>query len=382
MKPFCALALLFFPLSPGPTQDDEEKIKARQAEIAQFLKTAKEDRQFRAALGDLRRLADRAYEINRYEISARLHEQAEKVARILKDAALATELQGATKRARETGKEYEKVVRSELKLSALEGKPEDYLVTAKFYALVKGDWKAAIPLLAKGSDAKLKEAAEADLGEPKSPDEQVALAERWWALGEKYRERALHWYGTAWLLSTGVAKERLRTRCLEVSRHRVTSRPPLEVPAKWTRENSGKTVQLDAGCAHAGTCSVRFDPSSGKPGDEFSGLKSGAIPSAEGRAYVLSGWVLSDGNVRDDNLMVVAFDAGGKTITLLLAPVPIDSPFWTRISREVTCPPTTTSIDVRLQMLSRSGRIWLDEVSLRDENEAELLQNGSFEEMK
>lgn len=49
----------------------------------------------------------------------------------------------------------------------------------------KNDWAAGLPLLARGSDEKLKSLAAADLKSPGNVDEQIQLADAWWQLAEK-----------------------------------------------------------------------------------------------------------------------------------------------------------------------------------------------------
>ncbi len=75
----------------------------------------------------------------------------------------------------------------------------------RFLCLVKGDWAAGLPLLAKSDDAALKAAAAADLAGPAKPADRIAVADAWWQLAEtlppterlEARVRAYHWYQLA-----------------------------------------------------------------------------------------------------------------------------------------------------------------------------------------
>lgn len=75
----------------------------------------------------------------------------------------------------------------------------------KFYALAKGDWEKALPMLVRGNDADLKAAAEKDLAAPKRAEDQMPVADLWWKLAENakgsvqdfLRARALKWYQQA-----------------------------------------------------------------------------------------------------------------------------------------------------------------------------------------
>lgn len=372
------MALLLVLLTPALRQDDEAKIKAKHAEITDFLKTAKGERDLRAALSDLRQLADRAYEINRYELSARLLEQAEKVARALKDARLAAELRDALQRATAVRREYDKVVRTELKLSLEEGKPEEYLAVGKFLALVKGDWKAAVPFLARGSDAKIKEAAEADLADPKSPEERVAVADRWWALGDKFKERALHGYQEAWKFTTGVTREKVRGRAREACAHPgdLSALPP-----PWTcSEPDQADIKADGQFSLKGRRSLRLVPST--KGQPFTGLWSPNLPVRPGQKLTVSCSVWTEGNSPEDRLFVVYYGEGGGSpgnFGPLAAP---DHPFWRRIEGQGVVPDGASTVRVSFQIRSKTGSVWIDDVALKDENGVELLQNGSFEESR
>ena len=54
----------------------------------------------------------------------------------------------------------------------------------RYRAAVKGDWKKALPMLAKGSDAAWKKLAEQELASPAEAREQLALANGWWELAD------------------------------------------------------------------------------------------------------------------------------------------------------------------------------------------------------
>jgi len=65
--------------------------------------------------------------------------------------------------------------------------PEANLICGRWRCLYKRDWSAGLPLLAKGSDEKLKSFAAQELN-PKTPndvEQEVRLAEAWWDLAQK-----------------------------------------------------------------------------------------------------------------------------------------------------------------------------------------------------
>src|SRR5262249_12947328 len=79
------------------------------------------------------------------------------------------------------------------------------LAWGKWLAFGKEEWDRALPYLARGSDAKLKNAAGQDLRNPKKPDAQIEVGENWQELaktdnGDAKKQlllRAKHWYEKA-----------------------------------------------------------------------------------------------------------------------------------------------------------------------------------------
>ncbi|HJZ55018.1 MAG TPA: hypothetical protein VKE74_08665 [Gemmataceae bacterium] len=111
---------------------------------------------------------------------------------------------------------------------ALKANPDDPAAAAKvgrFLCLVKGDWDAGLPLLAKGNDPKLKAAAEKDLAKPDAATARMEVGDAWWDLGEtleaaeraEARLRARHWYTQAVADLTGLTKSRIEKRLDETS---------------------------------------------------------------------------------------------------------------------------------------------------------------------
>jgi hypothetical protein len=91
---------------------------------------------------------------------------------------------------------------------------EANLQVGRHLCLLKGDWTAGLPYLARSSDAGLKTAASKDLASPAGATEQLALADLWWDLSEKesgtektaFRRRAAAWYAAAAPRLTGLSK--------------------------------------------------------------------------------------------------------------------------------------------------------------------------------
>lgn len=71
-------------------------------------------------------------------------------------------------------------------LAALQRNPRDAgasTIAGKYYCFQKGDWSRGLALLAAGDDAKLKGAAQREVGDPTDPADVLAVADAWHDLG-------------------------------------------------------------------------------------------------------------------------------------------------------------------------------------------------------
>lgn len=108
-------------------------------------------------------------------------------------------------------------------LETLKNNPDDAaanLAVGRYQCLVTGDWEGGLPQLAKGSDAKLKAAAELDLTNPAEAVEQAKVGDAWWDLAEAADEvsktalydRSGHWYRLAVDNVGGLTKAKIDSR--------------------------------------------------------------------------------------------------------------------------------------------------------------------------
>ena len=76
------------------------------------------------------------------------------------------------------------------------------LAVGKYYCFIKGNYDKGLPLLAKCTNAELKDLAVRDLAGPKEPRKQMDLADDWYQTGRKRKglaqrqtfRRAFYWY--------------------------------------------------------------------------------------------------------------------------------------------------------------------------------------------
>ncbi len=107
--------------------------------------------------------------------------------------------------------------------------PDDPIAASRvgrFLCLVKGDWQAGLPLLAKGEDEKLKAAATKDLARPSNALTKVEAGDAWYDLGDGFdarerataRVRAFQWYHQAAPFLTGLPRDRADKRIEELGK--------------------------------------------------------------------------------------------------------------------------------------------------------------------
>lgn len=165
-------------------------------------------------------LIAQAIEDDNYPVAKQLGEVATEAARKAKSVKLVT---GVQKRVEEIDQLQKKFGELKPFLDKLAKNPDDgnaNLEMGKYYGLLKGKWAKAMPLLAKGSNAELKEQAKKDLGNPKEPAEQVELADGWWDLAKKQdnltkknmQQRAAFWYTKALDRLTGLTRTKALKR--------------------------------------------------------------------------------------------------------------------------------------------------------------------------
>ena len=118
----------------------------------------------------------------------------------------------------------EERVQAEAKLKADPNDAEAHLVLGRNYCF-DDNWKDAMPHLAKGSDADLRQLAQRELALPTEPNEQIKLADAWWELAQA-REgeerdslmlRAGYWYDSAHgKLTSGIIRLKAEKRVEEL----------------------------------------------------------------------------------------------------------------------------------------------------------------------
>ncbi len=177
-------------------------------------------------------LARNALELVEPALAEHRHKAAKDLLRIATAAAakarndlLRSEAKDLKELVRVSEREWKKVESTFTTLEENADDPEANLKVGKHYCFDQTDWATGLPHLIKGSDAALKELAQADLAMPAVPAEQIKLGNRWWDLAERLRSdvekngvktRAGYWYRLALPRLKGLEKMRYEKRLEEV----------------------------------------------------------------------------------------------------------------------------------------------------------------------
>ncbi len=172
-------------------------------------------------VGRVMQTLDAAIAADRYEVAHQLTDLGVTAAARSGDAALVKQTTMRTKEEHEIEAAYPEAQKA---LAALKQKPDDATASAaagRFLCLMKGDWEAGLPLLAKGPDSEARQLATKELqaaGDPKAfnPD-------GWWDAAEKeqgiakaaLQRHAADWYTRAMPSLSGLAKAKAEKRIQE-----------------------------------------------------------------------------------------------------------------------------------------------------------------------
>ena len=207
----------------------------------------------RLALATLLSLgADDALAVDNYDQAVRYNSRAEDLIPLIKNAPLKDHLKSEVTRVLALKQASAGALAASKILAAKPDDPEASLTAGKF-ALQKGDFEKAFPLLAKSSDKALSSLAKRELTPATKAPDQAKMAEDWFGLAEKeiplikarMRERALYWYNTALPLSTGLVKLQIETR-LKSFAPSVAALAPAPIASKTPPvENASKNGEIN-----------------------------------------------------------------------------------------------------------------------------------------
>ncbi len=171
-----------------------------------------------------------------FEYARRLAKTAQLLATKARDAATARQAGDLAATIPWLKQEFDKAQLAAQRLAEDPDHAQANLVLGIYTALVKEDWNRGLPLLAKGSDNRLRTLAEAELALPPAPapPEMIKLGDQWRAaikavdgpLQGAVARRAAFWYGRALPNVSGFTKTYLEQRIASLKELEATRRRP------------------------------------------------------------------------------------------------------------------------------------------------------------
>ena len=150
------------------------------------------------------KVANQSLDDGDWPLAAQASRLATKIAWSLRDPALKAKAKQTDLKIHDAHRDLVKIEAAFKKLASNPDDPETNLIVGRYVCFVRGGWEQGLPVLAKGSDARLRELAEKDLDEPADPAAMLALADQYWDLPDSKeapqrgaRKRAAYWYEKA-----------------------------------------------------------------------------------------------------------------------------------------------------------------------------------------
>lgn len=274
------------------------------------------------------------------------------------------------------------------KLALEPADPTANTVSGKYLAFALGDYAAALPHFSLSGDKTLKTLAEHELDPAyvDTPVKKVGMGDEWVlaakklpALGRNFYDRASQWYGQAWGGLDGVWKDRTRTQLRKLLQNQNVGDPKgLAAPGGWKLSDMAQKGMQTTKAFRTGRAS--FQVVAQKNAQPLSIVLQQDVNPSPGSSYDFSAWLLPDGtDSAGDQIAVTVFAQGGKPISVQRLFVPADEPWWHYVQMKFEMPKDAVLLWVQLAVASRTGNLFLDDVSLKADGR-ETIKNGSFEE--
>jgi hypothetical protein len=169
-------------------------------------------------------LAEQAAKQDDYQSAVALSGLAVGAANSLKDAAYikAAKERQAEYKSRE--KLWEQASQARDKLKDAPDDPSANLIWGKYLCLMRNDWESGVKLLAKGSDTRIREAAELELAQSNTPETRAQAGDSWFAAAEANKSdkqawlsRSKQWYEQAAVQLATAERARVEKRIGEIN---------------------------------------------------------------------------------------------------------------------------------------------------------------------
>lgn len=211
-----------------------------------------------ALAGYLLDAAGEALTAGDHDAALSLARDAERTAKIARDAALLARARKRLKEIPELKREADATAKVDLSTAIDVGDQTGNLNVGRYLCFVKGDWEKGLEYLLWAGDKRLQAVAEQELAPPADTASRLAVADGWLELARKQRSalqssrcesRGLHWYQTALAEAKGLAKIEVERKLNELYRKGAPGRRLLLGPGllgAWNLDEGRGASVLDA----------------------------------------------------------------------------------------------------------------------------------------
>ena len=206
---------------------DVDALDIKQEALAEFAIRGTDTPRTKSLLKATRHATNQAVAENRYEVAMNLAKLAYRTGQRSQNRALRKETRDRRQWVQNLRDEWRQFQRSQVLLKASPENGQASLVLGRWYCFVKDDWQQGLPHLAKSSDQGLASLAKREVDSPpKSPEDQLAMADAWWELAQTRKGeekvmlmlRAGHWYDQCCgALASGMGRLKARKRLEEIT---------------------------------------------------------------------------------------------------------------------------------------------------------------------
>jgi hypothetical protein len=168
------------------TDFDVNSQKEKTRLLTEFLNASKSGAQMKLVIDEALTLSQAAAQENQFaEANALLGTAESAIRRVTGTASLKPAIAAVRVEVTAREKEWKAFQAATVKLATNADDSVANYAVGRWHALQIADWKAALPFLAKASDAKWKAAAELELTEPTDAVAQAAIGDAWWDVAQK-----------------------------------------------------------------------------------------------------------------------------------------------------------------------------------------------------
>lgn len=234
-----------------PSTRYPEDPKARMDALEALARAARTKESAAAAASAALAASEEASAAEDFDLAERAAGIAETAARAARDAETLNRAREARDALRDQKKEYAKAESAIKKLAENPADPEANLAAGKYYCFARQDWARGIPMLARGSDARLAEIADREASDPADPKAALELGDLWWGWSEKAspardrqaaQERSIRWYEAAIPKLSALEKARAEKRIQAATEAAVARAGGLVQPGNVALAKNGAVV--------------------------------------------------------------------------------------------------------------------------------------------